>query len=208
MTCIIGLEHKGKAYVGADSMASDGWSSDAIADPKIFQRGGYLIAYTTSYRMGQILEHIVDLPEPPQDCDMAFMVKEFTETIRKSLKDYGFSKIENSKEEGGNFIVAVKGRVFHIQSGFNVIRNKSGIAVDGAGGSYALGAMLALAHLPPEKRIYRALEISGQSECNGASALYCYGVRMSTEFRSFLQLLYSLAKQYISWYEKEVRVKA
>jgi hypothetical protein len=28
---------------------------------------------------------------------------------------------------------------------------------------------------------------------------------MSKEFRSFLQLMYSLCKQYISWYEKEIK---
>lgn len=28
---------------------------------------------------------------------------------------------------------------------------------------------------------------------------------MSAEFRSFLQLVYSLCKQYISWYEREVK---
>lgn len=28
---------------------------------------------------------------------------------------------------------------------------------------------------------------------------------MSIEMKSFLQLLYSLAKQYIAWYEKEIK---
>lgn len=28
---------------------------------------------------------------------------------------------------------------------------------------------------------------------------------MNKEFRSFLNLLYSLAKQFISWYDKEVK---
>lgn len=31
---------------------------------------------------------------------------------------------------------------------------------------------------------------------------------MSVEMKSFLQLLYSLAKQYIAWYEKEVKQKS
>lgn len=31
---------------------------------------------------------------------------------------------------------------------------------------------------------------------------------MSMEMKSFLSLLYSLAKQYISWYEKEVKQKS
>jgi hypothetical protein len=28
---------------------------------------------------------------------------------------------------------------------------------------------------------------------------------MSREFRAFLQLMYSLCKQYISWYDKEIK---
>jgi hypothetical protein len=31
---------------------------------------------------------------------------------------------------------------------------------------------------------------------------------MSNEFRAFLQLLYSFCKQYISWYETQIKVKA
>lgn len=31
---------------------------------------------------------------------------------------------------------------------------------------------------------------------------------MSTEFKAFLQLLYSFCKQYISWYEREVKKAA
>jgi hypothetical protein len=31
---------------------------------------------------------------------------------------------------------------------------------------------------------------------------------MTTEMRSLLQLIYSLCKQYISWYEKEIKQKS
>lgn len=31
---------------------------------------------------------------------------------------------------------------------------------------------------------------------------------MSDEFRSFLQLAYSLAKQFCAWYEREIKDKA
>lgn len=31
---------------------------------------------------------------------------------------------------------------------------------------------------------------------------------MSIEFKTFLQLMYSFAKQYIAWYEKEFKQKA
>lgn len=32
-----------------------------------------------------------------------------------------------------------------------------------------------------------------------------YNIFMSKEMRSFLQLAYSLCKQYISWYEREIK---
>jgi hypothetical protein len=31
---------------------------------------------------------------------------------------------------------------------------------------------------------------------------------MSVEFRAFLELLYSFAKQYVSWYERQIKAKA
>lgn len=159
MTCIIGLEENGKAYIGADSAAAMGWEVRQSLTEKVFRRGPFVIAFTTSFRMGQILRHLVALPES-EAYDEAYMVMEFTEAVRAKFKEMGFARIESGKEEGGVFIVGVRGRVYEIASDFQVQRFADGLCADGCGREYALGAMAALRSLPPVERITRALEIA------------------------------------------------
>ena len=60
MTCIVGLEHDGKVYMGGDSAAVGGMDVYPSRIPKVFQAGRYLIGYTTSFRMGQLLQYGLD----------------------------------------------------------------------------------------------------------------------------------------------------
>jgi ATP-dependent protease HslVU (ClpYQ) peptidase subunit len=158
MTCIVGLQFENCAFIGADSAGSDGWQTRTKATKKVFRSGDYVIGYTTSFRMGQILQHVAILPkceEPTEE----FMVKEFVESIRKTFKDVGYSKIENNEEIGGEFIVGVKGRIFQIGSNYQVDQNADGMHAVGSGFMFALGSLRTTkAILNPHHRIITALE--------------------------------------------------
>lgn len=157
MTCIVGLEQNGKAYVGADSAAAAGWETRASLTPKVFRRGPFVIAYTSSFRMGQILHYQIDFPEADV-YDEEYMVTKFVEAVRLKLKELGFSKINSNQEEGGTFIVGVQGYVYIIHDDYQVQRFADGVMASGCGREYALGAIAALRDLPPIDRLTRALE--------------------------------------------------
>lgn len=55
MTCVVGLVDKGTVYIGVDSAAVQGWTRRKSRVAKVFHRGPFLIGYTTSFRMGQLL---------------------------------------------------------------------------------------------------------------------------------------------------------
>jgi ATP-dependent protease HslVU (ClpYQ) peptidase subunit len=157
MTCIIGLEENGKAYIGADSAAASGWEVRASSTPKIFERGPFVIAYTTSFRMGQILHYQVDFPKA-ETYDEEYMVTKFTEAVRLKFKELGFTKIDSNREEGGAFIVGIYGKVYMVHEDFQVQHFVDGLCAGGCGREYALGAMAALRNLPPVECMTRALE--------------------------------------------------
>lgn len=159
MTCIIGLQENGKAWVGGDSAAVDGWRVTETGLQKVFRVGQYVIGYTDSFRMGQLLQYQVEYPYCPEPTE-GFMVKEFIEPIRKALKDFGYSKIESNQETAGNFIVGVKGRIFEIEEDLQINYSADGIRATGSGFAFALGAMRAFDLLDPVNRITRSLEIS------------------------------------------------
>jgi ATP-dependent protease HslVU (ClpYQ) peptidase subunit len=159
MTCIIGLEENGRAYVGADSAAGHGWTVRKSRTEKIFRLDPFVIAYTTSFRMGQILHYGLKLP-PAKVYDEEYMVGVFVEIVRARFRELGYTRIDSNREEGGSFIVGVQGRVYLIADDFQVQHYKDGIVAGGCGAEYALGAMKALEALPPPERILRSLEIA------------------------------------------------
>jgi hypothetical protein len=117
MTCIVGIVENGKVYIGADSASVDADSYEVRKTklPKVFKRGNFLIGYTTSFRMGQLLQHSLYVREQNLDEeDIEYMVLGFIEAVRKLFKDAGYSLIKENQESGGNFLVGYKGHLYHI----------------------------------------------------------------------------------------------
>jgi len=161
MTCVVGMVQRGTVYIGVDSAAVQGWTRRRSGVAKVFRRGPFLMGYTTSFRMGQLLEHHLEAPaQDPAQADMAFMVTQFIERVRALLKEKGFTKIESNTEKGGQFLVGYRGHLYTIESDFQVAQQADGYDAVGSGAEFALGAMMALAALPPTRRIRKALEIA------------------------------------------------
>jgi ATP-dependent protease HslVU (ClpYQ) peptidase subunit len=115
--------------------------------------------------MGQILQHMVEYPLCTSPTE-SFMVSVFIETVRKSLKEFGYTKIENNEESGGNFLVAVKGKLFIVHSDFQINRYLGGMYSVGIGSSYALGAMYTKRNSSPEVVLKSGL-IAASNFCLG-----------------------------------------
>ena len=158
MTCIVGLEHEGKVYIGADSASVGGWEVKATRLRKVFQRSRFLIGYTGSFRMGQLLQHQLTVTPQNGESDEEYMVCKFVEAVRTCLKDGGFAKVENNVDEGGQFIIGFNGQLYLVDDDFQVNSMAQGFYAVGCGRGYALGAMKVLNDLPPKQRIRKALE--------------------------------------------------
>lgn len=171
MTCIVGLAHNGKVYMGGDSMAAGTWDKHVIATRKVFRVGEFLIGYTSSFRMGQILQYHLSVPQQQDGVtDERYMVVDFVEAVRDCLKDKGYASVNSNVEEAGFFLVGYRGNLYYIASNFQVSQWASGIAAVGCGEPYALGAMVALGDkVKPKQRILKALEITSEL-CNGVCA--------------------------------------
>ena len=60
MTCIIGLKHADRIYIGGDRCGAAGYSVTVRTESKVFMREDsldrpFLFGYTSSFRMGQLL---------------------------------------------------------------------------------------------------------------------------------------------------------
>ncbi len=161
MTCVIGLVHRKRVYMGADSSASGTRFIRTTNLPKVFHKGPCLFGYCGSFRMGQVLEHCLEIPKhPAREAIDTYMVTRFIEAVRSAFKAEGVSSIEQNKEKGGQFIVGYRGRLFSINSDFHVGDMLEGFDCIGSGAPVALGVMKALEDVPPRQRIEKALEIA------------------------------------------------
>lgn len=164
MTCIAGLIYNGKVYMGADSAGVSGLSLTLRADQKVFYNGSFLMGFTTSFRMGQLLRYNFKPLEHPKDMDIyEYMVTKFIDTVRECLKEGGYAVKNDKKESGGNFLVGYKGRLFHIESDYQVGENIISYDACGCGKELALGSLYSTENLEnPYKRIELALMAAEQ----------------------------------------------
>lgn len=160
MTCIIGLVHEDGVYIGGDSAGLSGYSLTHRADPKVFHNGPFLIGYTSSYRMGQLLRFgLIPPPHHPDDLeDFAFMVTTFVDAVRSCLKTGGFAKTDNGVDSGGSFLVAYRRGLYEVSDDFQVGQSLDAFAAVGCGSEVAHGAMYATEGRHPEDRIRTALK--------------------------------------------------
>ena len=161
MTCIVGLVHRGTVYIGGDSASVQGWTSRITRLPKVFRRGPFLIGYTTSFRMGQLLQFGLEpRVQAAGEDDMRFMVTEVAERVRLLLKERGVAKVESNAETGGQFLVGYRSRLYSVMSDFQVNEMADGYDAVGSGAEYALGALRAMTGASPQARVRRALDVS------------------------------------------------
>jgi len=159
MTCIVGLETDQGVIIGADSAASAGWDGWVTRLKKVFRRGDFLIGYTSSFRMGQLLQHsLIVEPQKEGQEDLEFLVTTFIDAVRTCLKDGGFVKVENLVEEGGRFLVGYRGKLYVISSDFQVNSSRDGYQAVGCGASYALGNLFNSKAQPAKTRVRQALK--------------------------------------------------
>lgn len=164
MTCIAGLIDKGTIYMGGDSAGVNSSLSLAVrADQKVFIKDKFVMGFTTSFRMGQLLQYNLELSPRPESLDVfEYMVTSFVEAVRKCLKDGGFAEKKDEREKAGTFLVGYAGRLFCIESDYQVEETILPYATTGSGEDIALGVLFANAHLAPDERILQALEAAEQ----------------------------------------------
>lgn len=181
MTAIAGLIHDGRVHIAGDSAGVGGYALTIRKDVKVFthpQRAPgkaeipnyWAFGYTTSFRMGQVLQYAFVPPVLPADADLhKFMCTTFVDKLRTTFKEAGWAKTDSGVEETGQFLVGVRDRLFAIHSDYQVGEPADGYAAVGCGFDLALGALYATADLgmEPQARLDLAL---------GAADRYSAGV--------------------------------
>lgn len=167
MTCIAGVVHQGLVHLAGDSASgdTDGYFVDVVHDPKVFQLGPFTMGFTTSWRMGQLLQHQLRIPPRVQgQNDEKYLAVTFIDAVRSCLKEGGFAKKEHEVEHGGTFLVGYQGKLYRVGSDYQVCRPREEWAAIGCGYQFALGALHATRGWAdsPELRLEAALHAAAR----------------------------------------------
>lgn len=158
MTCIAAVTDGKTVWMGGDSAGVSGWDLTPRKDEKVYRRGEWLLGFTSSFRMGQLLGYRLTIPPFDGDePDMAYMVGLFIDAVRDCLKTGGWAEKDKDRERGGCFLAACRGRIFRIDDDFQVGEPLTPYDAVGCGEAYAKGALFSNGKLCPENRILQAL---------------------------------------------------
>jgi len=167
MTCIVGLKHNGIIYMGGDSAGvDDNYGLVIRNDQKVFKKDGFIFGFTSSFRIKQLLRYcFISPPHHPSRDVYEYMVGDFVNAIRICLKDGGFATKKDEEEKGGQFLVGYRGRLFNIESNYQVGESVFDFDSCGCGYTYALGALHVLTWTKikePKAVVKKALETAQQ----------------------------------------------
>lgn len=171
MTCIAALVEGDRIFMGGDSAGiCEDYSLTVRADQKVFHNGEFMVGFSGSFRMGQLLRYAFMPPKHPRKQDLyQYMVLDFVDGVRECLKKGGFAHKQNEVEAiDGGFLVGYRGRLFNIDEDYQVGEPVDGFAAIGCGAAIAQGALFVSQGTEPRKRVRAALE---------AAERYCGGVR-------------------------------
>lgn len=150
MTCIVAIKHNDKIYMGGDSLGSTSTFSKTVRlDEKVFINGEMILGFTSSFRMGQILQYVMEAPERPEGIsDMKYLVAYWIPALIDTFADAGYrgEKGDYDHEEtriGGEFLLGYRGTLYCIEGDFQVGIPEEQYAAIGCGQDLALGAIYA-----------------------------------------------------------------
>jgi ATP-dependent protease HslVU (ClpYQ) peptidase subunit len=166
MTCIVALEDQGTVYMGADSAATEDDAISLRVNPKIFKIGKFLIGYCNSFRYGQIIEHYFKPPAQQEKDVMKYMITKFVPELKKVLENNQY------EEKDSSLIIGYDGKIFYIESDWQVGHDTTNYHAIGAGAPYAFGSLYSTEG-EPFLRIEKALR-SAESFCTNVSSPFHY----------------------------------
>ena len=167
MTCIVGFTENNVTWIGGDSFGSNGCSGQVYKNKKVFKlnnSNNIIVGYTTSFRMGQLLQYSEGLFDElsilKDAIDEKYMVNNFIPALKQRLKDGGFNKEKDGEDSGGNFLIAVKNKLFEVQCDYSVLEPFHNFSCVGSGETYAEASLFTLRNenLTPVEKITKALE--------------------------------------------------
>jgi len=160
MTCIVGLVEGDKVYIGGDSAGVAGYDMQLRADEKVFTNNEFIMGFTSSFRMGQILRYDFNPPDRYEKItDDTYLYKYWINSVIETMKTKGYATVKEGKVAGGTFIFGYRKKLYTVENDFQIGKMIKPYIAVGCGDKYALGALYILEGIKksPKDKVLLAL---------------------------------------------------
>lgn len=158
MTCIIAYSNGKESFLAGDKIAVNTSTCEKYLEtkPKIFKKvfksirddivkDEYLaIGGTTSFRMLQLLEYELILPQNERTDFETYLIRDCIPVIRRLFKEDWDAYGEGQDTAGGSFIILHNHKIYSVQPEFSVMHPSTSYYAIGCADSLAKGAIGAL----------------------------------------------------------------
>jgi ATP-dependent protease HslVU (ClpYQ) peptidase subunit len=154
MTCIVGIADGDSVYIGGDRGISDNDTILKMSRPKVTQHGDFLIGYSGSLGVGQLMEFIT-YPKVTKTMDIYKTIRiDIVEQIKALYESHGRDIEDNATD----WLIGCKGRLFEFSSSDWGVAELEEDSI-GTGSTFALGSLYTSKHIEytPIERINYAL---------------------------------------------------
>lgn len=163
MTCIVAIEQNGVVVMGGDRFGSNGYAGEPVPFSKVFTKDRLLIGYCGSFRMGQILQHALEVPLKTLTDDVdRWIAIDLVQAMRKAFKDNEWQLEDSGPAKSDPILVAIDGRCYEIQSDLSYLRTITGEYAIGSGCYFAQGSMRSTRGKSAKARVVEALETAAE----------------------------------------------
>lgn len=170
MTCIVGIKefdadgNVKRLLMAGDSFGGDGSTGAKFLKPKVFKRGDFVMGVCGSYRVMQLLEFTLKIPEKSNSQSTeSYLYSDFVEAVRSCLINGGCTKVsENGIQSfpAADFVFGYNKQLYFMQDDFSILEPESNYYSTGSGSKHASASLYTTEKLnmPVEDRIQEAFD--------------------------------------------------
>ena len=150
--------------MACDSGASDegGGTIHKRKDAKVFMVDDYIIGFSNSFRMGQIIQHDFTPPKPTKRNLERTMSVDFVDRLLECLSRNNFV-IDKDSDNVSDLVIGVNGRLFVMDTDFSIGEYYDKYFAIGSGSQFALGSLYSTKAIKdPKARLEKALQAAAE----------------------------------------------
>jgi len=162
MTAVVGIEYRGKVWLGGDSGVCDEDYNviGTTDDPKVWVRGGVAFGGSGDGRYMDLVRFALKIPKLPRgekpDTIASWMVLEMCPALRECWAEETKYRPPKDPMPPVELLIGVRGRLHVLGGDLSVVHPADGMWAIGSGGREALGTLVN-ASGPAKGRLARAL---------------------------------------------------